>query len=118
MKKLITLLLLSFFVSVCGQVNADEYEKIFSSENILIDVRTPSEYQSGHLNNAVNIPYDKIKSEIEKLALDKEQAIVLYCKSGKRADFAARKLKAMGYINVINAGRFKELKALEEKLNK
>ena len=117
MKKLITLLLLSFFVTVCGQVNANDYEKIFSKENVLIDVRTPSEYQAGHLKNAVNIPYDKIKSEIEKLASDKAQTIVVYCRSGRRADIAAKNLTGLGYKNVINAGRYNELKKLEEKYN-
>ena len=117
MKKLITLLLLSFFVTVCGQVNANDYEKIFSRENVLIDVRTPSEYQAGHLKNAVNIPYERVKAEIEKLVPDKEQTIVLYCHSGKRAGAAERKLKEMGYSNVINAGKFNELKAAQEKLN-
>ena len=115
MKKLITLLFLSFFVTVCGQVGANEYEKIFSSKNVLIDVRTPSEYTAGHLDKAVNIPYNKIVTEIKQFAPDKEQTVVVYCKSGKRAEFAAKKLKAMGYTNVINAGRYKELMELEEK---
>ena len=115
MKKLITLLLLSLFATVCGQVNADEYEKIFSSENILIDVRNPSEYQKGHLDKAINIPYSKIRSEIEKLAPNKEQTIVVYCLSGKRSKFTAKKLESMGYTNVINAGKYKDLKAREEK---
>ena len=118
MKKLITLLLLSFFVVVCGQVNANDYEMIFSSENVLIDVRTPTEYNKGHLKNAVNIPYNKIRTEIKSFAPDKEQSIVVYCLSGKRAEFTARKLEEMGYKNVINAGKYKDLKELEEKQNK
>lgn len=118
MKKLITLLLLSFFVTVCGQVEANEYEKIFSSKNIIVDVRTPSEYQDGHLEKAVNVPYSEIRSKIEELVPNKEQTIVVYCRSGKRSKFAAKKLKSMGYTNVIDAGKYKDLKALEENQNK
>ena len=118
MKKLIPLLLLSLFIAACGQAKAYDSEKIFSEKNVLIDVRTPSEYQAGHLKKAVNIPYNKIGSEIVTVAPDKEQNIVLYCHSGKRAELAARKLKGMGYINVINAGKYGDLKKQEEELNK
>ena len=114
MKKLITLLLISLFATVCGQVNADDYEKIFSKENILIDVRTPAEYNAGHLDRAVNIPFNKIEAEIEKLTTDKEQTIVVYCHSGRRAEIAAKKLGELGYKNIINAGKYDELKKLEK----
>ena len=114
MKKIITLLLLSLFATVCGQVEANEYEKIFSSENVLVDVRTPSEYLYGHLEKAVNIPFDKIETEIKYFAPDKNQTVVVYCKSGSRASIAEKKLKEMGYKNVINAGEYEKLKKLEE----
>ena len=117
MKKLITLLLLSLFATVCGQVDANEYEKIFSPDNVLIDVRTPWEYQSGHLKNAKNIPYDKIEEDIKYFVPNKEQTIVVYCLSGKRADIAEKKLKNLGYKNVINGGKFKDLEAMQKKLN-
>ena len=115
MKKLITLLLLSFFVAVCGQVDANEYEKIFSPENVIVDVRTPSEYQYGHLEKAVNIPLNKIEADIKYFAPDKNQTVVVYCASGHRAGMAEKKLKEMGYNNVINAGKYEELKKLEGK---
>ena len=54
-KKLFTLLLLSLFIAVCGHINANDDEKIFSDKNVLIDVRAPSEYQAGHLKKAINI---------------------------------------------------------------
>jgi phage shock protein E len=118
MKKLFTLLLLSLFVAVCGQVDANEYEKIFSSKNVIVDVRTPSEYLYDHLNKAINIPFNKIEAEIKYYAPDKDQTIVVYCTSGSRARIAEKKLKEMGYTDVINAGKLKDLKAAEEKLNK
>lgn len=117
MKKLITLLFLSFFVTVGGQVDANEYEKIFSSDNVIIDVRTPSEYHRGHLKNAKNIPHTKIEEEIKYFVPNKEQTVVLYCLSGSRARIAEKKLKEMGYKNVINAGKYQDLKEMEEKQN-
>lgn len=117
MKKIIILLFLLLSITVCGQAISDENKQILSSENILIDVRTPSEYVYDHLKNAVNIPYNKIKEEIKYIVPNKEKTIVLYCRSGRRADIAAKKLKELGYLNVINAGKYKDLKALEEKPN-
>jgi phage shock protein E len=116
-KKLLALLLLSLFVTACGHVATDISQKTASSKNILIDVRTPLEYQQGHLNNAVNIPFNKIKEDIKNYAPDKEQTIMVYCQSGKRSDIAVKELKGLGYKNVINAGKFKELKEMEEKRN-
>jgi len=117
-KKLIALLLLSFYVAGCGHVGAKKYEEIPPSKIVLIDVRTPLEYQNDHLEKSVNIPFDKIKDEIKYFAPDKEQVIMVYCQSGKRTDIAIRELKGLGYKNVINAGRFKELKEIEEKQTK
>ena len=114
MKKIIILLLLSLFATVCGQVDANEYEKIFSSKNVIVDVRTPSEYLYGHIEKAVNIPLDKIEADIKYFAPDKNQTVVVYCASGHRASMAEKKLIEMGYKNVINAGKYKELKKLEE----
>ena len=117
MKKLVTLLLLFLYATVCSQVDASEYEKIFSPDNVLIDVRTPSEYQRGHLKNARNIPYNNIDQDIKNLVPDKEQTVVVYCLSGKRADIAEKRLKSLGYKNVINGGKLRDLEALEKKLN-
>lgn len=116
MKKLITLLFFPFFVFGCGHVGVhNNYEKIFSSKNILIDVRTPMEFHQGHLKKAVNIPLNKIKEEIKYFAPDKEQPIVVYCLSGGRAGFALKELEKLGYKNVVNAGKYSELKEIEKK---
>jgi len=117
MKKIIILILISLFSTVYGQDNSPDYSVVFSTENLLIDVRTPQEFHSGHLKKAVSIQYNKIDAEIKYFAPDKEQTIVVYCQSGRRSDIAAKKLKNLGYRNVINAGKYKDLKALEEKLN-
>lgn len=118
MKKFITLLFLSLFLAACGQADAIEHDNIFSSENVIVDVRSPEEFKQGHIKNAVNIQYNKIRTEIATIAPNKEQTIVVYCHSGMRSNYAARKLKDLGYTNVINAGKYDELKDLEEKQKK
>ncbi|MFC1494836.1 rhodanese-like domain-containing protein, partial [Thermodesulfobacteriota bacterium] len=98
-----------------GQNNSMDKNRALDPENLLVDVRTPSEYASGHIKNAVNIPFNKIAEDIKYFAPDKEKTIVVYCQSGGRANFAAKKLKDLGYRNIINAGKYKDLKALEAK---
>ena len=71
---------------------------------VLIDVRSAEEYASGHLRGAVNIPHDRIADEIGSVAADKSARIILYCRSGRRADTALNTLKAIGYENVSNYG--------------
>lgn len=116
MKKLIVLTLLLLATTVWGQNNPLDSTSIFDSENLLVDVRTPSEYASGHIKNAVNIPFNKIAEDIKYFAPNKERTIVLYCESGARAKFAENILKELGYKNIINAKKYKDLKKLEAKL--
>lgn len=71
---------------------------------ILLDVRSPEEYAAGHLQGAVNIPHDRIAGEIAGLAPDKTAAIILYCRSGRRADTALKTLREMGYEHLQNLG--------------
>ena len=95
-----------------------QIDPAFDPENLLVAVRTPAEYAQGHIENAVNIPINKITEEIKYFAPDKEKTIVVYCLSGGRSKVAAMRLKNLGYRNIIDAGRYKELKAREEKNNK
>ena len=71
---------------------------------VLIDVRSADEYASGHLRGAVNIPHDRITEEIGSVAADKSTPVILYCRSGRRAETALNALKAAGYENVSNCG--------------
>ena len=71
---------------------------------VLIDVRSAEEFASGHLQGAVNIPHDRIAEEIGAVAADKTARIILYCRSGRRAETALNALKAIGYENVSNYG--------------
>lgn len=77
---------------------------------LIIDVRSPEEYQAGHLKGAKNIPHTQIKDQIGSLTKDKGQPIMLYCGSGRRAGMAKKELEKMGYSKVTNAGGYEDLK--------
>ena len=70
---------------------------------IILDVRTQEEYDSGHIKNAVCLPNEDIISEPDILP-DKDQEILVYCRSGNRSKQAAQKLADMGYENIIEFG--------------
>lgn len=115
-RKVITLLLILLATTAWGQSSNVNIDPAFNPENLLVDVRTPAEYAQGHIENAVNIPIEKITEEIKYFAPNKEKTIVVYCLSGSRSKVAALRLKNLGYKNIIDAGKYKTLKTLEEKL--
>ena len=76
-----------------------------SNENyIIIDVRTFEEYCEGHIPGAINIPNEDIVGVPPEILADKNQLILIYCRSGNRSKQAAEKLANMGYTNIIEFG--------------
>jgi len=67
---------------------------------VLVDVRAPAEYASGHIPRAINIPVDEVADRLTELASHKKQGVVLYCERGGRALRAARILLSAGFSNV------------------
>lgn len=86
---------------------SDEMKK--ESKVVWIDVRTTEEFNSGHIEGALHIPYEKIGQEISKHVKDKNAEIKVYCKVGGRAGIAKKTLDKMGYKNVTNAGGYKKI---------
>ena len=84
--------------------SAEQPVQIDLNTAILLDVRSPEEYASGYLQGARNIPHDQIEAEIAAVAPDKSAQIILYCRSGRRANTALETMRAMGYANVSNYG--------------
>jgi len=70
---------------------------------VLVDVRTPEEFKAGHIPGAINIRNESIKGEPEELP-DKNARILLYCRSGLRAEDAMTKLDELGYTDLSNMG--------------
>ncbi|HIX84079.1 MAG TPA: rhodanese-like domain-containing protein [Candidatus Megamonas gallistercoris] len=101
-----------------NSVNSSAYTKIspqqakFIMDNdaydcIIIDVRSLEEYTSGHIQNAVSLPNELIQAEspqINAVLPDKEQAVLVYCRSGKRSKQASDKLVALGYTHIYDIG--------------
>ena len=115
MKKIIALLLFILVLSGCEaqsektgyrQVTTDEAISIMEEEKdyIILDVRTPEEYKSKHIPGAINIPNETIGTEEIPELPDKEQLIMIYCRSGNRSKQAAEKLAAQGYTNIVEFG--------------
>jgi len=121
MKKAIvlTITLITFamiFAGCCFKNNGEtssEYKKITASqaydmmnekEVTVVDVRTKSEYEKGHIKDAILIPNETIDSALPTQLPDKNAIILVYCRSGRRSREAAEKLIKLGYKNVYDFG--------------
>jgi len=69
---------------------------------LLIDVRSRQEFETGHLKGAVNIPHDQLPELADKIGPDKQREVVVYCKSGRRAQLVKEALEKQGYNAVHN----------------
>ena len=118
MKKLVVLFLAVMMLTACGQdkeknqgavyvnITAEEAKQIMESEEgyIILDVRTQEEYDQGHIPNAILIPDTEIETKAEEVLSDKEQLILVYCRSGRRSKMAAEALVELGYTNIKEFG--------------
>lgn len=100
-------------LSACGQkdagyeqISAEEAKQIMDTEEgyIILDVRTEEEYFLGHIPGAVLIPDYEIEDRAEAELTDKDQLILVYCRSGNRSKDASAALAEMGYTNVKEFG--------------
>ena len=117
MKKLIPILLSALMFTGCAatnnsqtntyrQIAMDEAVDMMAQETgyIILDVRRPDEFAAGHIPNAINVPNESIgTSDIPELP-DKDQLIMVYCRSGRRSKEAAEKLVKLGYTNIVEFG--------------
>jgi phage shock protein E len=88
------------------QISMKEAEDLMKTETgyLILDVRTPKEFAQGHIPDAINVPNETIgKKEIRQLP-DKDQKILVYCRSGNRSKQAAKKLVKLGYTDIIEFG--------------
>lgn len=88
--------------------------RLIAAGAVVLDVRTPDEYSSGHVPNAVNVPVQDVGqrlTEIDRLVgADKTKPVVVYCTAGSRAAKAKQQLEAAGYTQVVNGGGFDDLR--------
>ena len=78
------------------------------AKDVVIDVRTAQEFQTGHVEGALNIPHDSIGQDIFKAKVSKEDHVILYCRSGRRSEIALGTLKGLGFSHIENYGGFEE----------
>ena len=88
------------------QINGAEAKALMDKESgyIIIDARTQSEYDEGHIPGAILIPEYEIAQRAENELPDKKQLILVYCRSGRRSKIAAEELVKLGYTNVKEFG--------------
>ena len=117
MKKLIPILLSALMFTGCAgtsnsqtntyrQITMDEAVDMMAQETgyIILDVRRPDEFAAGHIPNAINVANETIgTAEIPELP-DKDQLIMVYCRSGRRSKEASEKLVKLGYTNIVEFG--------------
>ena len=118
MKKLVFLLLAVMLLTACGQdkendqvavyvnITAEEAKEIMDNEEgyIILDVRTQEEYDQGHIPGAIMISHEEIAEKAEDVLTDKDQLILVYCRSGRRSKLAAEALVELGYTNIKEFG--------------
>ena len=116
MKTIIPMILTLLLLAGCAAAPSDKaaYRQITmedaaammeeEADYIILDVRTKEEYASGHIPNAINIPNEVIGSEEIPELPDKDQLILVYCRSGNRSKQASKKLANLGYTNVVECG--------------
>ena len=108
MLRLFRLTLLALCLPLIAHAQTYSYNGIHW--NTVIDVRTPEEFASGHIDGAINIPYDQIGEKLPTLKnIKKDDNILVYCRSGRRSETAKQTLNQFGYKNVQNGGGMQEL---------
>lgn len=123
MEKLIYILLVLFTTAGFAQTSEDikviepaKFEKQIQQEDIqLVDVRTPKEYEEGHIEGALNIDFlgDEFLQQFSNL--DKDKPVYLYCRSGNRSAKASEMLKKEGFEHIIDLeGGYKAWKAMQK----
>ena len=111
----IALLVVLMVMKRRGQIAAPKAEELLRAGAMLVDVRSPAEFQGGHLKGAVNVPLDDVEQRIPKLVTDKGRVILLHCQSGMRSGMAQRKLRALGYVEAWNLGSYGQAEAVVER---
>ena len=118
MKRMILLLLMTLFLTGCTvpepATEANTYRQITMQEaiermekeenHIILDVRTQEEFAAGHIPGAIVIPNETIGTDEIAQLPDKDQLIMVYCRSGNRSKQASEKLVKLGYTNIVEFG--------------
>lgn len=88
------------------QISAEKAKELMETEKdyIILDARTQEEFDEGHIGGAIMIPEYEVSTRAEKELPDKDQLILVYCRSGHRSKIAAQALADLGYTNIKEFG--------------
>ena len=88
------------------QIDQDEAVRMMQEESdyLIVDVRRPDEFAEKHIKGAINVPNETIEDEAPDALPDKDQLLLIYCRSGNRSKEASQKLADMGYTKVYEFG--------------
>ena len=100
--------MLEFLKKLFGFGPKTDYKALMKEGALIVDVRSPKEYASGHIKGSINLPLDNLSKNLNKLK-DTNQAIVTCCASGMRSAMAKKVLNSKGYLNVFNGGGWESL---------
>ncbi len=112
---------LLFLVVAAGVVLGMAFSSLNAADvkPIIIDVRTEAEWNAGHIEGAILIPYDVISEKIGTVTRDKSKRIYVYCRTGRRSGIAKKALEKLGYKDVVNLGSLEDAaKTLKRKIVK
>ena len=92
--------------AVYMNITAEQAKQIMDTQSgyVILDTRTQEEYDEGHIPGAILIPYDEIMEKAESVLTDKNQLILVYCRSGRRSKLASEDLVKLGYTNIREFG--------------
>lgn len=96
----------SDFKGIYTEITQEEAKEMMKKDDghLIVDVRRQDEYDEGHIPDAVCIPNESIGTEQPEKLPDKEQILLIYCRSGRRSKQAAQKLADIGYTNIYEFG--------------
>ena len=98
---------MGFFSALFGNADNTKLTEVVREGAFLVDVRSPSEFASGSVKGAVNIPLDNLQQQIA--TFKGKQNIVVFCRSGNRSSMAKNILSQSGFQNVIDGGTWKNV---------
>lgn len=98
---------MGFFSALFGKTDNSQLTEVIKDGAFLVDVRTPAEFSAGSVKGAVNIPLDRVPSQLSKFKNTK--SIIVFCRSGNRSGQAKRILENNGFQNVINGGTWQNV---------
>jgi rhodanese-related sulfurtransferase len=92
----------NLLTSKAPEVSAEEVKKAIDTKQkfIILDVRTPQEYEKGHIQASILLPHDTVSAKVTALIPDKTQKVYVYCLSGSRSAQAAKTMRDLGYADV------------------